>query len=186
MKKFNLGSKVVVSDPCYEIPTWCHAVVEDVLPGTYVGEIVMSDEGAWGNRVASLKAIHEEHHLTSHRIKWENHPATIGVDSGQCGIFNFDQYRDDKQSDSYDIELMFSGDWSSKPGDDWYQRMCTLTNSDEEYGVTPDGIVSCTGFGDGAYTLMVGKIDDNIVGFEIIYINPEDEEDDGMDEEDGD
>lgn len=182
MKKFNLGSKVVVSDPCYEIPTWCHAVVEGVLPGTYIGEINTSDEGVWGTRVANLKAIHEDHHLTKHKIKWEQHPNTIGVDSGQCGIFNFDQYRDDKQSESYDIELMFSGDWSDKPGDDWYQRMCTLTNSEDSYGVTPDGIVSCTGFGDGAYTLMVGKVNDVIVAFEIEFIT----EDDDMDEDEDD
>ena len=131
-----------------------------------------------------------DHHLTQHHIKWEQHPGSIGVDSGQAGIFNKEFYRNDDHSDTYDLPLIFGEDWSEKDGDKWYQRMCSLTLSkfhggisDDDYGVTPDGIVSSSGYGDGLYHLMIGKVDDKIVGFEIIFIT-EDEEDD--DEEDDD
>ena len=31
-----LGNKVMVSDPCYGLDTWCQGVLENVLPGNYM------------------------------------------------------------------------------------------------------------------------------------------------------
>ncbi len=190
MKEFNLGTKVVVSDPCYTIPTWCHAIVEDVLPGKYIGTVQMYDGGDWGNRVEKLRAVHENHSMVSHKIKWELFPVEIGVDSGQAGIFDFDHYRNDEHSESYDLPLIFGNDWCENEGDKWYQRMCSLTLgkkndgiSDDHYGSSPDGIVSSSGYGDGSYDLYVGKINNQIVGFEIVFITEDEDEDEDYDGE---
>ena len=34
-KPIQLGSHVMVSDPCYDTDTWCNGDLEDVLPGTW-------------------------------------------------------------------------------------------------------------------------------------------------------
>lgn len=172
MKKFNLSSEVIVSDPCYTIPTWCQAVISNVLPGKYISNVFKED-----NRIALLTAMHEDFYEKP-EVEWYEHPASIGVDSGQCGIFDRKYYRDDKQSESYNIDLMWNSNWSKKSGDDWYQRMCTLTCSSEQYGVTPDGVVSSSGYGDGSYSLLVGKIGEQIVGFEIVFISYDEDEED--------
>lgn len=170
MKEFNLGSEVVVSDPCYTIPTWCQAIIPNVLPGKYIPEVEKSDEGQWGMRITNLRVIHEDFYEKPGLIDWEKHPAVIGVDSGQCGIFDKTYYRNDNRSESYGINLMWNKEWSETEGDDWYQRMCTLTLSEEHCGSFLDGVVSSSGYGDGAYTLWIGKIEDDIVAFDVVYI----------------
>jgi hypothetical protein len=190
MKEFNLGTKVVVSDPCYDIPTWCQAILTGVLPGKYLADVVKSDgSDGWGIRVASLNATHEDFFDKMGLIHWDVSPADIGVDSGQCGIFNFDQFRNDIASDAYGLPLVFGGRKDSD-GDLWYERMCSLTLStedggvsDDDWGGTPDGVVSSSGYGDGSYTLMIGKIENDIVAFEIVYIGSDMDEEDEMDED---
>lgn len=186
MKEFNLGPEVVVSDPCYDIPTWCQAIVTGVLPGTYIPEVDYSDEGDWGTRVAALRATHIDFYVKPGLIEWSEHPAVIGVDSGQCGIFDKDSYRNDEQSKTYGVDRMWEEDWNEKDGDDWYQRMCTLTSSEEDYGVYPNGVVSSSGYGDGSYTLLVGKIDNQIVALEIVFIGTEPDDDEDFEDEEED
>ena len=65
MKKFNVTSGVMVcSDPCYEIPTWCQGIVENVKNGEWEAEVETSDEGGWGERIAVLKVNHVNAKLT--------------------------------------------------------------------------------------------------------------------------
>ena len=45
--KIKLGTEVVVSDPCYTIPTWCQAVVNKVKPGMYDTHLKKHDAGDW-------------------------------------------------------------------------------------------------------------------------------------------
>ena len=190
MKEFNLGSEVVVSDPFYKLPTWCQAVITGVLPGKYIGEITETDgSDGWGIRIATLSATHEDYVDRLGFIDWEESKATIGVDSGQCGIFDKQYFRDDKRSDTYGLPSIWGGR-KDGDGDLWYERMCSLTLgteyggvSDDDWGVTPDGVVSSSGYGDGAYTLMLGITDDGeVVGFEIVYIGADEDDPDDEDE----
>jgi hypothetical protein len=49
MKKFEVTSgKMVLSDPCYTIPTWCQGVVDRVKNGTWVTEANKTDQDSWG------------------------------------------------------------------------------------------------------------------------------------------
>lgn len=186
MKQFNLGTKVVVSDPCYDIPTWCQAVIENVLPGVYYPDVDIEDRPGWGRRIGEIRAVHEDYMGSKiASINWKKHPADIGVDSGQCGIFDFDHYRNDMES--YDLPLAFGPNWASEPGDDWYQRMCSLTLEGIGWGVFPHGMNSSSGYGDGSYDLLVGtNIYGQVVGFQVIFIYDEDEEDDEEDYDDED
>lgn len=186
MSKIILGSKVVVSDPCYEIPTWCQAIVEDVLPGEYDVDVDHEDFASWGNRVTELKAIHTDYLGSKyHDIHWSKFPVMIGVDSGQAGIFDFEHYRNDELSNSYDLPLYFGDNWGSKPGDNWYQRMCSLTIDETDNGTFSHGVNSCSGFGDGGYDLFIGKDNDKVVAFQVVFITEDpDDEDDDYDDED--
>lgn len=153
--KIRLGTKVVVSDPSYEIPTWCQEVIKDVRPGVYDTDVEISDEGDWGERIASLTALHES---CKDDPTWEHYSNNIGVDSGQAGIFCASSYGDDKG------------------GEDWYDKMCDKTLSDKHWGTYDSGVVSSSGFGDGSYELLVSRQYGIINGFKIVFIEKDFEE----------
>ena len=46
-----LGNEVVVSDPCYTIPTWCQVIVKDVKEGDYIPFVLNSNLSGWGGRI---------------------------------------------------------------------------------------------------------------------------------------
>jgi hypothetical protein len=85
-----LGSKVMVSDPCYGLGTWCQGVLDNVLPGEYECCVEHSDEGDWGMRVAAIEVTHSEYINTVMILEQEDFE--VGVDSGQAGIFDYDYY----------------------------------------------------------------------------------------------
>jgi hypothetical protein len=175
-QKIKLGNKVVVSDPCYTIPTWCQVIVKDVTPGYYEPLIKKSDEGDWGTRVSMLMCIHEDYIGKEDEIdlNWVKHGGTVGVDSGQAGIFSKESYRNDNHSIEKG-EADFSCTRGDE-GDEWYDKMCQRTLDVLQWGSYDEGVVSSSGFGDGSYTLYVLTDDENmVVGFCIDFGIEEDE-----------
>ena len=136
----NLSGKVIVSDPCYQRGTWCMAENVPIRPGRYATYIITSDEGKWGERVAAVIAVHLEH-TKPHNAKWTSLGYDIGVDSGQCGIFDDTAYP------------VLSGESSNESR--FYEQCCQIT-SDGQGGVlnARNGIVSSSGYGDGLYRLF--------------------------------
>lgn len=113
-KMIRLDEKVMVSDPCYGLNTWCQGVLENVLPGNYECNVEYSDEGDWGTRVAAIEVTHEDCRI----FRFEAEDFEVGVDSGQAGIFDYDyycQYHTDRK-DSEHVD------------DDWYNRVCDKTS----------------------------------------------------------
>lgn len=110
-----LGSKVMVSDPCYGLNTWCQGVIENVLPGNYECYVEFSDEGDWGTRVSAIQVTHADYNAILHHEVRESFE--VGVDSGQAGIFDYDYY------------TKYHMDQSVRPhmNEDWYYRVCDLT-----------------------------------------------------------
>ena len=170
MEKIYLGSEVMVSDPCYSVPTWCQHKLTNVLPGEYSTTAFKSDEtGGWGTRCAALVAVHKD--WIEDDLSWRTVTAAdIGVDSGQCGIFDMESYRNDTvaeeiTSPSPNFILPYDGE-----GDKWYEKMCGLTLSDQQWGSYNTGVVSSSGYGDGSYRLLVAKHNGKIVGIAIDYL----------------
>lgn len=172
-----LSSKVVVSDPCYETPTWCQAVVNNVKPGKYGVFMKEKDMEDWGVRSSVLMAVHSD--FLKRKLNWERFPATIGVDSGQAGIFSFESYRNDEIADDIRVDHEFKLYTYDEPGDKWYERMCRLTLRDLSWGHYDEGVVSSSGLGDGSYTLLVAKFRGKVVAFCIDFGIDGDEDDDG-------
>jgi hypothetical protein len=178
METIKLGKEVVVSDPCYTIPTWCQAVIDNVKPGVYHTTVRKHKSEGWGNRCAMVFAIHEDYYNTPHLLigNWEKTGYDIGVDSGQCGIFSKETYRNDSHDIEFgegDVSFFNQEPWNSMnpkgTGEDWYVKMCSRTLGDKSWGVYDEGIVSSSGFGDGSYDLFVVKKYGKIVAFAIDF-----------------
>jgi hypothetical protein len=159
------SGSVYISDPCYDIGTWCQGKTDNVKNGTWKAHIIIAtnEETGWGNRVAELVAIHES--AIDNKFEFEeNSGADIGVDSGQAGIFDKEVY---------------------KGGDDenWYEECCDKTLSENQAGVLEGGVVSSSGFGDGSYNAFYERDEEgNIIAIKIDFLS-EEEEDDEDDEE---
>lgn len=87
-----LGNKVMVSDPCYGLNTWCQGVLENVLPGEYTCKVEFSYEGDWGIRVAGIWVIHKDY-VDFDEIIWTAEDFEVGVDSGTAGVFDYEYYK---------------------------------------------------------------------------------------------
>jgi hypothetical protein len=134
------SGKVVVSDPGYSRGTWCMKTDLPVLPGRYHVYAVYNDEKDWGVRMAALLFRHEGCEQIPFR-GWKDVEAEIGVDSGQCGIFDDSIYPQTIDSPKYPF----------------YEECCGITLADGQAGILQSGkgAVSCSGCGDGSYSLSV-------------------------------
>ena len=171
-----LGDKIMVSDPCYGMNTWCQGVIDNVLKGNYKCTVETSDEGEWGNRVSAIQVVHEDYVKKSLEYSKENFE--VGVDSGQAGIFDYEYYKK-YHSDSSEIEHVNKA---------WYWEICELTVTTNvnwptiqiSDGNTIDGLgfVSSSGYGDGGYDCWTAHNDEGkIVAIRVEYITKYDEED---------
>jgi len=162
------SGKLIVSDPCYdrEIVNREKTILENVLNGNWVSEIVVFDEGTWGKRVGYLIA-NSINHICSN--DWQAEKFTVGVDSGQVGIFDEPQYHGG--DDDFDDE------------NGWYRMCCNHTLGEIKYatckiaGTIAGGVVSSSGYGDGCYECSTIKVDDKIVAVRIDFGLEEEDED---------
>jgi hypothetical protein len=170
MEKIYLGAEVMVSDPCYTVPTWCQHKLTSVLPGEYLTTAFKSDNtDGWGMRCAALVAVHKDY--MEDELAWRTvTTADIGVDSGKCGIFDMESYRNDSIAEEIttpdsNFHIVFDGE-----GEKWYEKMCKFTLGDQQWGSYNTGVVSSSGIGDGSYRLLVAKHKGRVVGIAIDYL----------------
>ncbi len=134
----HLESKVIVSDPCYGLNTWCQGIIDNVLPGEYKCVSVYSDEGKWGTRVAAIMLVHKDY--SEDFLVYNEMDFCVGVDSGQAGIFDYDYYKkyhkDSEEKDHVDKY--------------WYDRVCDLTYEEKR---NPDYVP----FNENEYTNIMEK-----------------------------
>lgn len=155
----SLSSKVIVSDPCYTLPTWCQARINNVLPGDYKTDVFTTDEtNGWGERCSHMVAIHEDY-LNKKDFIWEDSNEDIGVDSGQAGIFCSSIYPEGESTGEYGNLKTF------------YGQCCDLTRTSKSCGIIKNrGVVSSSGFGDGSYKLYLAKESNGyVIGFVVDF-----------------
>jgi hypothetical protein len=182
MKQFTVTSnKMVASDPCYQLDTWCQAVIDNVRNGTWYAHVDTKDEGSWGNRISALVVYHVDclkniPNILSLYHQMPKLPFVGGVDSGQFGFFDHASYRNDDAITS-DIPLW---DYTIEDsGDKFYSACCKKTIDQPSWGILPFGAVSSSGFGDGSYDILGEKnAYGEYVAFAVIYIPDEDDDDD--------
>ncbi|GAB6928946.1 hypothetical protein JCM10914A_29290 [Paenibacillus sp. JCM 10914] len=156
------SGRLVVADPCYELDanSVIMGVVEPVLAGTWVGEVEKAEVRDWGEANARLTAYHRSVTDQAGFLEWIKCSFVAGVDSGQAVIFDITHYRTPDAS-------LGNADTDSE----WYLACCDLTESGEEAGILPGGVVSRTGMGDGAYGVYKAvNAQDQVVGVKIVFI----------------
>lgn len=152
-----------VSDPCYDKDTWCAGVIEDVKNGNWESYIKLDETSS---RVSELLTFYSDiSNATVKKDNWIEQPIEVGVDSGQCGIFDDDYYPNGKTGEYGDM-------------DSFYGKCCDITTSDFS-GVLEFGTVSSSGFGDGSYVCYALEDKNGVVGVKIVFI----EEDEITDED---
>lgn len=172
-----LSNKVIVTDPCYEVPTWCQEVLTNVLPGKYHTFLSKCDAGVFGVRNSTLLVIHENHLVED--LRWKEYSHNVGVDSGQAGVFSMESYRNDAIVDAIglgdgDVSFFDSEPWVNMGGDKetgekWYRAMCSRTLGENSWGTYDNGVVCSSGFGDGSYPLFVARSKRKIVAMGIDF-----------------
>ena len=170
MSTIKLGKEVMISDPCYTDPTWCQHKLKNVLPGEYSVYNKYHNAGDWGRRNSMLIAAHKDYEMDDD-LRWKRCPgATIGVDSGQAGIFDHTYYRKDSVFENQ--ESKFLNEYrrnTNEEGEVWYAHMCDRTLGEQGWGYFEHGVVARSGFGDGAYTLYIARVNRKVVGICIDF-----------------
>lgn len=152
-----LSDAVRVTDPCYDLDTWCAGTIKNVLPGEFKCYSQKTDMGEdWGIRVANIEVRHKDYPDVEPTEYLSD--LDVGVDSGQCGLFD----------DAY-----FAGFCDNdEKKDEFYHNVCNLTYKDgcEADTIDDKGFVSASGNGDGSYACFVGRNEDGkVVSIKIDY-----------------
>lgn len=160
-----------VTDPCYDMDTWCAGTLERVKNGIWQAHAGFhTDSHGWGTRVAYLHIRHENtqshfDHEAEFDSTWVDSEIQVGVDSGQAGFFDY---------------ALFDQVCGSEPvKEKFYDEICALTLGEEQWGVHPVGVVSSSGYGDGSYECLVRRDDEGrAIEAIIVYIGEYEDEDD--------
>jgi len=170
---------VIISDPCYEKGIWCQGVLHNVMKGEWKAYLLESDNDD-DIRVAELIVVKKEYDMKDIDT-WIESNFPIGVDSGQCGIFDKSLYPNGE-----------TGEYGYN--DTFYGKCCNITELDGG-GVLEFGVVSSSGYGDGGYTCFYATVpgekkinkedpygeevwEDNlpILAIKMVYIDENDDE----------
>jgi len=87
--QINLGATVFISDPCYDMSEPCTVTMSGIKPGNYDAFVYIDPDDK--DIVLAQLVIHEE---TSFKEMFDELPAVIDVDSGVCGIADYDFFKD--------------------------------------------------------------------------------------------
>lgn len=144
----HLNKDVVVSDPCYSLGTWCQAILNNVKPGEYVIEYYKAKDSGVGH---AFCLTHKNYKLSV--FPKEHYSVTLGIDSGQVGVFPLEEFRNDSiipDNHAYFIKVHDI----NEPGEKWYCGIVPI------WWVTPYRLVkncfnSESGYGDGVAELRV-------------------------------
>ena len=108
-RDIELGDKVVISDPCYDLDVWCSGILENVKPGIWRTKAENANINCWGDRCTALIAWYKDVEEPNNE-DFEKTSIDVGVDSGQAGIFDYkhfeyiknDENRDEQWYDNID------------------------------------------------------------------------------------
>lgn len=140
-----LGKDVIVTDPCYELDTWCNIVLDNVKPGKYHVEFFEAED-SWDGHAFLL--THEKYKLNV--MPREQYAGTLGIDAGMVGIFPLDEFKNDSIVPS---GTRFQWKPNDEPGEKWYGAMCNAN----PYILLSNCFNSSSGYGDGSAELRVDK-----------------------------
>lgn len=198
-KTITLSDKVRISDPGYDIDTWCAGTLENVLPGKYECRVQYYE-----NRIAKIAIFHEDH---LDIVPNEEADIDVGVDSGQCGIFDLDYFSKNCKKESWYFEIgsltykdvpnpnykLFHEIYPKYKDFDIKKEQNVSTEEQLQYlkclmsynrssfscetisvfaadCIDDKAFVCSSGYGDGSYICKYGKVNGKIVSVELDFI----------------
>jgi hypothetical protein len=169
--KITLSSKVQVTDPSYNLDVWCTKTIENMLPGEYGTFATIADRGMLGRRVSELMIVHNSVELSNLQFI-KTVTGDIGVDSGNCGFFDYEKYKEAKEADDkFEAEHNDIGPFTNK----WW----SISDKARALGGTLDdwGVLSHSGYGDGGYDLYLAydESGENVIAAKVVYMYDEEE-----------
>ncbi|MHA1169449.1 MAG: hypothetical protein ACTSRU_16610 [Candidatus Hodarchaeales archaeon] len=178
------SGKVHITDPCYDVGTWCGAYNLTAKKGRWKvrgwKKLIKLDNPNYESemkkwelleryidpkpsrdlshyRQAALDVYHEDS-----VIDWDNwnnfeRLDDIGVDSGQCGVFDSEKF---------------------EPQDSNYYDICCEATRDGcgGFGSVDGGAVSSSGWGDGSYKAFTQTDKGELVAVRIVFMDPDESE----------
>lgn len=153
------GSKIDITDPCYDRDVWCRMNDVEIEPGDYECYVKLLDDeetGGWGERVAEI-GIRNIVSISGAYTHVYNYLGEIGVDAGLAGFFN------------------------NKPdytGEEWGDFCSALGDHEKHAWINEDGFFSSSGYGDGEYDVYAAMENGKIVALFIEFIEPDEEDED--------
>jgi len=166
LKMFKIVSgRLVVSDPCYDINDIKDGLQyqEKCHKGVWVCKVNKDNAGI----ICNLLCFHVDH---KYNLSWTK-TCTVGVDSGQIGVFDKKYYQSKESVTGVKYESHHSPIDTTKR---WYSVCSDKTLSDDRFGVIPFGAISNSGYGDGGYELKVSFSKDLLVnGAYITFVTEE-------------
>ena len=111
-----IKNKVIISDPCYVRGGTFMTEQDNMLEGNYNYYVEEYDGKDWGMRIKSIEIVHESYKRPK---RWKFKDNSVGVDSGQAGIF-CDSIYPEKETGEY-------GDLNT-----FYGKCCELTSQNYE------------------------------------------------------
>ena len=88
-KKIELGNEVYLTDPCYDITTWCQQLLKNVKSGKWVVDYEYNEYEDGTQQEVILSVAHEDYGMTIFNDYDEVVDSVVlGVDSGTIGIFD--------------------------------------------------------------------------------------------------
>jgi len=142
-----LTEKVVVSDPSYELGTWCSGILDGVLEGKYIIDYFKAED-RWDGHTMVL--THESMAFDDIGLPTIKLPMDIGMDGGMVAIAPFAVWKSD---DNVPEGLEINYGWEPK----WFTSLIPLDSLGLSYRVVNDVLCSSSGYGDGAASLFVRR-----------------------------
>ena len=167
------GKKVQVTDPGYSLSVWCTKTIENMLPGEYGTFATIVNTGILGRRVSELTIAHKSVELGNLKfIKVVTDD--IGVDSGNCGFFDYDKFQEAKE-----IDARFEAEHDNSGIGPFTKKWWSISDNLKALGGTLDdwGVLSHSGYGDGSYDLYLAydESGENVIAAKIVYLYNEEE-----------
>jgi hypothetical protein len=146
-QQITLPKDVIISDPCYDLDTWCMIHITHMKPGLYNIDFWKAHDPWDGHRFIITHVDYKRNVIPKSESK-----ETLGIDAGMVGVYPLHEFKNN------DIVLEEYYDSNKK----WYKAQGPI----DTYNLFANGFISKSGYGDGTARLYY---DENANG-EVIRI----------------
>lgn len=150
-----LSEETFLSDPCYGYNLGGNAFIK-TLKGEYNVFITRSEstDRFFTNRITSIMVVHNDFKNFVKMPKNDKENLYCSVDSGTCGIFDYEYYKTNHSEKDVD--------------DDWYDKF--VINRKDTIITDNKGAISSSGIGDGCYPVFAEYVGDKAYAIRICFL----------------